>query len=348
MAVQFSYLQQNADGSVSTQGATADRPPTWGELADHVASTGATLLPATPAAQPPPATREAAAPPPAEAAPLPSRVQPAAGGAPTDYTPPVDPNAPRSIGSYVLPSGAAALGAWGLPVAATAVMGPLGWPATAALATLGAATAGAGGEYGQAQIERQVYGEPPPGAPTPGERALQFGKTAGETEAAVQTLSPVLAPLARAALRPFGSTTVSAASEAGPLLRTGALRGAGGATETAAVEAGQDFARQVARGLEDAHATDSIRVGSAAPTVPINTDPLPPLVSSTRDAIARQGATADQLALFDRNMTPIAQGGPQPLYRVLSAERQLNRWTAAMPQSLEIPELEALRTTTGN
>src|SRR5215471_2861289 len=70
--VQFSYMQQNADGSVSTQGGVAERPPTWGELQDHIASTGATLLPATPAtpslsrAQP-----EAAPPPEAAASPAP-------------------------------------------------------------------------------------------------------------------------------------------------------------------------------------------------------------------------------------------------------------------------------------
>src|SRR5215813_1512828 len=65
-------MQQNPDGSVSTQGVTAERPPTWGELQDHVASTGASLLPATPAQQPPPRPQPQAAPPPEAAAPSPA------------------------------------------------------------------------------------------------------------------------------------------------------------------------------------------------------------------------------------------------------------------------------------
>jgi hypothetical protein len=82
--------------------------------------------------------------------------------------------------------------------------------------------------------------------------------------------------------------------------------------------------------------------------VVVNTDALPPLVNATRDALARQGATAEHLALFDRNMTPIAQGGPQPLQSVLGAERNMNRWVARMPSDLQLPELNALGTTTRN
>ena len=342
MAVQFSYLVQNPDGSTSTQGATAERAPTWGELAAHVASTGGTLLPATPAAQPPPAE---AAPPAAEAAPpppLPSDVRPTAGTAPTN------PNPPRALGTYVLPASTAALGAWGLPAAATAVMGPIGWPATAALAAAGAAYGGFGGEYGQAQLERHLYGEPPPGSPTPFERAKEFGTTAGETEIAVQVASPFIAPVVRAIAKPFGSTAVSSASKAGPVLRTGALGGAGGATEKAAVAGGQEVASSVAKNVEGGLARQSIAVGGSAPTVPVDTAPLGPLVSDARAALARQGATADHLALFDKNMLPLTQGGPQPLHEVLGAERQLNRWTTSMPRGLVLPELDALTTSTRN
>jgi hypothetical protein len=343
--VQFSYMQQNPDGSVSTQGAIAERPPTWGELQDHVASTGAALLPATPAEQPPPAAREAAPPPAPAAAPpapaaaplLPSKVYQTSGTAPTDINP------PRALGSYVLPTSAATLGAYGLPMAATAAMGPLGWPATAGLAVLGAMYGGAGGEYGQAKLERALYGEPPPGAPTPWERAQQFGTTAGETEIAVQVASPLITPIARAVLRPAGSTAVRSAAEAGPLLRTGVMSG-----ERAAVQSGQDVAGGIASQIEAGHGLESIHVGTTAPEVPINTDPLPPLVNATRNALARQGGTPEQLALFDQNMTPIAQGGPQPLYKVLSAERHLNTWAAKMPSNLQLPELNALGTTTRN
>jgi len=340
--VQFSYLVQNPDGSTSTQGAVADRPPTWGELQDHVASTGGTLLPATPAEQPPPAQRAAPAeqPPPAAPppAPLPTAVEQTSGGAPT----PVNP--PRTLGSYALPAGSAALGAWALPAAATAIAGPLSWPALAGMAALGAYGGGFTGEYGQAELERATSGEPPPGAPTPWERAQEFGKTAGQTEALVQTAMPLVAPVVRTVLRPAGSTAVRSAAEAGPLLRTGALPGG----EAAAVEGGQSVARSVADDIERGHAIESIRVGASAPTVPVNTDPLVPLVNSTRNALARQGANADQLALFDRNMMPISQGGPQPLSDVLSAERNLNRWTANMPRGVALPELDTLTTTTRN
>jgi hypothetical protein len=344
VAVQFSYLQQNPDGSVTTHGAVAERPPTWNELDAHVASTGATLLPATPAEPPPPATPAppptaappAAAPPPA---PLPSDVAQTSGHGPT----PINP--PRALGTYVLPAAAAATGAYALPAIGTAVAGPLGFLGGAGLAALGATYFGAGGEYAQAQLERKLYGEPPPGAPTPWERAKEFGTTAGETELAVQTASPLVMPLVRAVARPFGSTAVRSASEAGPLLRTGA---AGKAAEVGAVESGQSVAGQVVKSVEEGHARQSIQVAKSAPTVPVNTDTLPPLVASTRQALEAHGATAEQLALFDRNMTPLTQGGPQPLHEVLGAERNLNRWTAAMPRDLALPELEALTTTTRN
>lgn len=343
MAVQFTYLQQNPDGSVTTQGVTAERAPTWGELHEHVASTGATLLPATPATQPPPATREAApaaAPPPAPPGappPLPSAVEPTSGTAPT----PVNP--PRSLGSYVLPASAAAGGAYALPAIGGALLGPPGFLGGLGLATLGATYGGAGGEYAQAQLERKMYGEPPPGSPTPWERAKEFGTTAGETELAVQTASPLVMPLVRAVARPFGSTAVRSAAEAGPLLRTGAAGG-----ERAAVEGGQSVARTVAHAPERGLTVQSIRAAKAAPTVPVNTDALVPHVAATRSALEAQGATAQELALFDRNMAPLAQGGPQPLHAVLGAERNLNRWTANMPGNLVLPELDALTTSTRN
>src|SRR4029453_12342728 len=67
MAVRFSYMVQQPDGSVGTEHSEAERPPTWGQLAGYVSSQGGTLLPATPAAQPPRAT--ATPPPPPAAAP---------------------------------------------------------------------------------------------------------------------------------------------------------------------------------------------------------------------------------------------------------------------------------------
>ncbi len=338
-------MQQNPDGSVTTHGAMADRTPTWGELQDHVASTGATLLPATPAQQPPPtaipeeAASPAPAPMPAVAAALPSRVAPTTGAEPTVLNP------PRSLASHFIPSASAATGAWALPATAamlTAPVGPLSWPAIAGLSILGAYGGGYTGEYGQAQLERGLYGEPPPGSPTPSERAAQFGKTAADTEVVVQGATPLVAPIIRGVTKAFGSTAVTSASEAGPLLRTGALG------EDAAIRGGQDVAADVARTIEGGHARTSMEVGSAAPGVTVNTDGLAPLVSQTRVALERQGATPEQLALFDRNMTPVTQGGPQPLQSVLGAERNMNRWAASTPPQLQLPDLHVLGTQTRN
>jgi hypothetical protein len=335
-------MQQNPDGSVSTQGVTAERPPTWGELQEHVASTGATLLPATPAQQPPPQPPPDVTPPPAAApspAPAPSRGEQAAAAAQSaiEQAMPARPTA-----RYLVPASMATLGAWALPAAATMALGPLGPFAQAGLAALGAAGGGAAGEYGQAQGERVVYGEPPPGSPTPGERALQFANTVGPLEAGVRVAAPFVLPLVQQVAKPVGSQAVSSAANA-PVLSTGAFGG-----EPGTIRAGQSAARSVAQDLEAGHATTSIRVGTAAPDAPINTDRLPPLVAQTRAALARQGATDAELATFDKNMTPISQGGPQPLSKVLSAERHLNTWAARVPSNVQIPELHDLGTSTRN
>ena len=340
MGVQFNYLQQNPDGSVSTQGAIAERPPTWGELADHVASTGATLLPASTEQPPPEAStpREAAPPPaPAAAPPLPTDVAQTTGLEPTNRNP------PRALGTYALPAAAAALGAYALPAIGTAIAGPIGFFGGAGLAATGAGLLGGAGEYGQAQLERGIYGEPPPGSPTPFERAQRFADTAGKTEMAVQLATPLVAPIARAVSKPFGSTAVTSAADARGLLTTGV-----GGGEDAAIASGQGVLGGLAKRLEQGHTAESIRAGAAAPTVVVNTDGLAPLVSSTRAQIAGAGASVDDLALFDRNMTPLMQGGPQPLQSVLSAERNVNRWTTGMASRVPTPEFDALGTSTRN
>jgi hypothetical protein len=339
VAVQFSYLQQNPDGSVSTQGVTADRAPTWGELQNHVASSGATLLPATPAEQPPPQqASEPAAPPPAPAAAAPpAGVTPKQAAAQASATQAIQEAMPAPPTSrYLIPASAATLGAWALPAAATAFLGPLGPPAQAGLAAIGAGVAGGIGEYGQAQGERMVYGEPPPGSPTPAERAVHFANTVAPVEAAVQTAAPFLLPLVQSATKPLGSQAVSSASDA-PVLSTGALGG-----EPGTIRAGQAAAKNVAKNLEAAHAATSIDLGNAAPPIAVNTDGLPPLVAQARAALARQGATDAELAMFESQMAPIVQGGPQALQRILAVERNLNRWAARVPSTVQLPELNTL------
>ncbi len=338
-------MQQNPDGSVTTHGATADRAPTWGELNEHVSSTGATLLPATPAQQPPPRPQAEEAPPPeaappaylARPAPEPTRGEQAAASAEQAIREAIPP---RPTARYLFPSTAAMLGAYALPVAAEAFLGPLGPFAQAGLAAMGAGVSGGTAEYGQAQAERYLYGEPPPGSPTPFERAVQFANVAAPVEGAVQVATPLALPVIQKVAAPFGSQAVVSATEA-PVLSSGALGG-----EPGTIRGGQDVARNVAQNLEAGHVATSTRVGSAAPDVPIATDHLPPLVAQTRAALARQGATDSELAAFDQNMTPISQGGPQPLYKVLSAERHLNTWTARVPS--QVPELHVLGTNTRN
>jgi hypothetical protein len=340
--VQFSYMQQNPDGSVSTQGGIADRPPTWGELQEHVASTGATLLPATPAQQAPPRPQPDEAPPPAAApspAPALSRGQQAAASA----TQAIEQAMPaRPTARYLVPASTATLGAMALPAAATLALGPLGPFAVAGLSALGAGLGGGAGEYGQAQAERYLYGEPPPGSPTPFERAVHFANVVAPVEGAVQVAQPLALPVVQKVAAPFGSQAVTSATEA-PVLSSGALGG-----EPGTIRSGQEVASNIAKQIESSHAETSVRVGTAAPDAPVATDALPPLVAQTRAALARQGATDGELVTFDANMTPISQGGPQPLSKVLSAERHLNTWAARVPSDVQIPELNVLGTNTRN
>jgi len=146
--VQFSYMVQQPDGSTSTLQSTADRPPTWGELTDHVASTGASLVPATPAAQPSPPTASpapATAPPPANTTAAPSLVQRAG-----DV---LVPN--RTFGSQLPSIGGAVAGA-----EAGAAVGMLGGPAAVVTVPLGA-IAGAALGSGAGEGLRLAYERSP-------------------------------------------------------------------------------------------------------------------------------------------------------------------------------------------
>src|SRR5262252_2439976 len=119
MPAQFSYMVQAPDGTVSTLQSEAERAPTWGELQDHVASTGATLLPATPVQQPareqvsaappptlPPATAFLSAAPEAEAAPGPPPAAPSVAERAVNVIAPQ-----RTFASQLPSAGGAVLGA---------------------------------------------------------------------------------------------------------------------------------------------------------------------------------------------------------------------------------------------
>jgi len=172
MPAQFSYMIQQPDGSVSTLQSEAARAPTWGELADHVASTGAQLLPATPAQQP--ATEQLSAPPPSMLPPAtayfrnpPAEVPPAASPEPA-AAPPAPSLADRVLNVVApertfwsqLPSvGGAVVGA-----ETGAAAGMLGGPAAPVTIPLGAivgAGLGSGGvEAAQIGLERALGWQP--------------------------------------------------------------------------------------------------------------------------------------------------------------------------------------------
>ena len=153
MPAQFSYMVQQPDGSTSTLQSTADRPPTWGELSDHVASTGAQLLPATPAKQPPP---PAASPAPAAAAPPADTGAAPAASAPSLVQRAGDVLVPnRTFGSQLPSIGGAVAGA-----EAGAGIGMLGGPAAVVTVPLGA-IAGAALGSGAGEGLRLAYERSP-------------------------------------------------------------------------------------------------------------------------------------------------------------------------------------------
>lgn len=175
MPAQFSYMVQQPDGSVATLQSEAERPPTWGELADHVASTGAQLLPATPAQQP--AREQISAPPPARLPPATAFISnppEAATGAPgwqaaVSRMPTATPslteqavnvvNPQRSFASQLPSAGMAVLG--GETGAALGMLGGPAAPVTIPLgAVAGAALASGGTEAAQIALERAMGWQP--------------------------------------------------------------------------------------------------------------------------------------------------------------------------------------------
>jgi hypothetical protein len=175
----FAYRVQLPDGSEAIRTGGAERPPTFGELADYAANQGERFLgpaqmspavtPAAPArtAAPPPAPPPPTAPPPSAAAGvLPSEVVPTSGMVPASYQPPPvaalpapAPAAPSPgvLGTLFPPrTFASELPSIGGAVLAGGAVAPL-MPAAAPFA---AGAGSAAGELGQVGLE-QVMGWPP-------------------------------------------------------------------------------------------------------------------------------------------------------------------------------------------
>jgi hypothetical protein len=207
----FAYQVALPDGSTAIRQGGAERPPTFGELADYAANQGERFLgsvemsPAIPTGNPP----AEAAPPPAPAVPPVAPVlpaQPEAVASPSMFLP------SRSIASQV-PS---IVGGVGGGMLAGAGMGALGGPlapVTVPLGAIGGAILGSGGlEYLQAKAEQEA-GVTPSEAGTPAERAFRAGVRGGVGETGGQVLG-VAAQAAKAAAGP----TLRAAETLAPTL----------------------------------------------------------------------------------------------------------------------------------
>lgn len=297
----FSYRVQTPDGGEAIRSGAADRPPTFGELADYASNQGERFLgpvemsPATPpaAAEPPPA---AAAPSAAPTVPLPTDVAQTTGVEPTN------PNPPRALYTQVLP----ALGMAGGAALATAVAPEAAIPAY----LMSIPFAGGGAALGEG-MQASLEGAQPPGAPSTGARMWQAGKQGAEAQAATGLLGlslpywPAIGPVIRAAKG--ASATLAAGADD-------------------ALTAGRALAASAADKLGGSLATASKAIADAGPGITVNVAPLQSLVAPAREALDQAGATAGHLALFDQSVAPIMSADAVPLPRVLAVERHLNNW----------------------
>jgi hypothetical protein len=297
----FSYRVQTPDGGEAIRSGAADRPPTYGELADYASNQGERFLapvemsPAPPpAAEPPPG---AAAPSPAPTVPLPSATTQTSGVAPTDVNP------PRRLYTQILPTlgmaGGAALGTALFPEVALPA-----WGASALLAGGGAAL----GEGAQASLE----GAQPPGAPTPAARMGRAGVEAAASQALLGGAADLIVPRL-----PFLGPVLSAAGKARDVLTAGAED---------ALTAGRQLAASAADKLTGSLTTASKAIGDAGPGVTVNVAPLRSLVAPAREALDQAGASAGHLAVFDQSVAPLMSADALPLPQALAVERHLNNW----------------------
>lgn len=201
----FAYQVALPDGRTAVRTGGADRPPTYGELADYAANQGERFLgpvpmsPTTPTGSPPAEAPPAAAPATAAAAPATPQQ------APSTLLPErsLVSQVPSMVGGLGGAYGGAALGALGGPLAPFTV--PLG-------AITGAALGSGGLEYLQAKAEQEA-GVPPSEAGTPGERAFRAGVRGGVGETGGQALT-----LGTQAVKAVAGPTLRAVESLAPTL----------------------------------------------------------------------------------------------------------------------------------
>jgi len=201
MPVQFSYMVQNADGSTQTLTSEATRPPTWGELDDHVTSTGAQLLPATPAEQP--------APPPASSVPPPAADRETYLSAAPPAAPPPPPSFGQRARAALVPERSfwSQLPSVGGAIAGAEVGGELGAlggpfaPVTIPVGAVAGAALGSGGmEAARVGAERYFGWQPAEQAPA-SERIANAALRGGVFEAVPLGAKYVVgAPILRSAI----------------------------------------------------------------------------------------------------------------------------------------------------
>jgi hypothetical protein len=211
----FAYRVQLPDGSEAVRTGGADRPPTYGELADYSANQGERFLghvPMSPAPAPtPPAAAVPATVATAEAAPLPSMVAPAANAprAPSAEAPSFASQArqtllpSRSLSSEGLSIGGGVLGGMAATVAG---------PFAPVVAPLAAGAGSALGEAGQVGLEN-LMGWPAAEPGTLTERMTRAGIRGTAGEGAGQVLR-----LGARGVAAVAGPTLRAASEVAPAL----------------------------------------------------------------------------------------------------------------------------------
>jgi hypothetical protein len=270
-------------------------------------------------AQPPP-------PPASAGAPLPSDVTPTSGIVPTSYaatprrfTDPAEairaamPDAVAAPGSSpwlnLIPPVLAAAGPTALAIAQPELGIPL-WIAQTALA-------GGGGASGEA-IREKLAGE----ELSPSNIAEQAAVSAG-TEAGMQKVG---IPLATRAVQVIGGRivpTLGAVRDLGPVLSQPDAAATAAPTVSDLASTGADAARSATE-----PAFQAARVAGAG--LPVSTAGLEPYATAASNAIARAGATPDQVAEFGTVVRPMIGNTPTDYVQLAGRERQLENWVSGM------------------
>jgi len=257
-------------------------------------------VPAAPVPPTPPATAPAAPPP------LPSEVVPTSGAAPASYR-----AAPPGSSPWLnaIPPVLAAAGPTALAIAQPELGVPL-WLASAGLSALG----GGGGEA----LREHLAGEP-----LSAKNIAEQGAVSGATDV---VMGRVVVPLATPVVKAIGGRifpTLGAVEELGPVLAS--RNAAQAAAPTVSDLAGQG-AREV--GTASRPAFTAARV--AGQDLPVSTAGLDPYVTSAGNAVARAGATPEQVAQFQSVTRPLTGGAPGEYGHVIQSERQLEHWVTGM------------------